>query len=251
MKKWIFRLLLVVVTVIAFGLFALNILSGTGDTQKRGLEQAFSGIFQGNTKFGTLKTFNLFPHLTIAVSNLEINRTTGEKIVAEDVDIGFGLSDVLFKTRKIEKFTLKNVHVDQGIYLPLNLFIEGATLSKDNKSGKGQFAFHGQYGSSPLQGQFDMVATGGNVPNYAFVEDNPFTMTLGSVMVSGVFSPYVATGGTVKNIALSAATKTGKKSCSSSDKVIASSAFFHDILADLSKIKTPDDFHAVCEMLVK
>lgn len=251
MKKWLFRLLVLCVTMIAFALFALNVVSGTSDTQKRGLEQAFSRIFEGNASFGTLKAFQIFPQLMISVGDLSVSRTSGGKILLDEVDIGFSFTDIIFKTRRIEKLHLKNLHVDAGTYLPMTLVLDEASIYKGDTNDTGKFMFQGRYGGAALKGQIDMVASHslwrGDVAQYVFRDSNAFAMNIGSVQISGDFAPYAATDAGFRNLTIFAAKSTGKQDCKiGANKSFAPSLFFTDVVTPFADIKNPEDFKDVC-----
>lgn len=247
MKKWILRLLMVVVFLIAGGLFTLNIVSGTSETQKKGLEQAFSKIFRGTATFGKLQTFNLFPQLTIHVQNLAIIGAPGGDIAAEDAEMSFALLDVVLKNRLIQNLHFKNLRIDEGVYLPLAIFLENAGTYISDTKDSGKFAFQGTYGGQPLKGEFAMILKTGARPKFTFDTDNHFVMNVGSVQLSGIFSPYIVNGGQIKNLKLYAAKKDGQQSCEiAEDKIFGGGVFFRDILTQAAKVKNAADFMTAC-----
>lgn len=250
MKKWLLRILIAMVVIAGLGLLSLQILSGTSDSQKRGLEQAFSTIFRGDASFGTLKTFNLFPHTVMAVENLRILRDAGASVQADEMSIGFGAGDLILKNRRIEVFHLKNFKMSAGFYLPFELSLTDAGLYAGDTKDKGKFAFEGFYGGQALKGQIDMWSAAGTPPKYSFEDDNKFTINLGSFQLSGDLAPYVGKGGEIKNLRIFTATKAGKKNCDMpADKSIPSGVFFYDVLAGITKIKDPSAFDAYCKEL--
>ena len=246
MKKWILRLLITCIVIIAMALVALNIISGTGPTQKQGLEQAFSQMLGGQAQFGTLKTFNLFPDLAFEVETFSLSTASESNMSADKIRIVFGLSDLVLKTRKIKALQVENLHIDKGIYFKLDLDATTANTTKDG------FVFSGTYGGKPLQGRFEMTSTGGTNPNYGFADDNDFTINIGAVQISGLFSPYAAEGSVVKNLTIFAATKNSKQSCNiAPEKTIPTHALFQEVITDLSSVTTPTGFEEICNKLKK
>jgi hypothetical protein len=253
MKKWIFRILITLVVLGGLALFGLKIVSGTSDKHKRGLEDAFSQIFQGTAKFGQLKAFNLFPQLTIEIEDLEISgiNVTGTINVAQ-AEIGFGPLDLLLKNRKIEKFYLKDLDIDEGVYTPLSLYLADAGLYKDDKNETGRFAFSGRYGTQPLNGQIDMTVESGATPKYLFKDRNNLILTIGAVQLEAVFIPYEKIGPQISDINVSGEGKGMKVECSlPADKVISLTQFLRDIVAKSAEVASTDDLKKLCANLKK
>jgi hypothetical protein len=248
MKKWIFRLLVTFVVLGGLCLFGLQIVSGTTDKHKRGLEDAFSQIFHGTTKFGQLKAFNLFPRFSIEIENLEITGiSVSGTINAAQAEIGFGPLDLILKNRKIEKFYLKDLNISAGVYTPLSIYLADAGLYKNDTNDAGRFAFSGKYGTQSINGQIDMAMEDGVTPKYLFNEENNILITVGAVQLDAVFMPYNASGPQVKKIMLSGEGKGVKMECElPSDKVIPLTQFMKDVIGKTADIKSTDDLKNLC-----
>jgi hypothetical protein len=253
MKKWIFRLLTLIAVLCALALFGLKIVSGTSDSHKRGLEQAFSQIFKGDAKFGTLKTFNLFPQFSIEIEKLEISgiQQIG-RITAEHALISFGPVDLLTKSRVIEDFHLKNVNVSEGLYTPLALQLDDVGIYPNDKQDAAQLNFTGKYGEQEFKAVFAMAMKQGLPAKYFFNETNDFTMNLGPVQISGLFSPYQVGGSSMSQIKMFAQKKSGRVECNlPPEKVIGLNNFLKDILGQIPEIKAPSDLNNLCSKLSK
>lgn len=254
MKKWFLRILLTICVLIGFILFALNVVSGTSETQKRGLEQAFSQIFKGSARFQKLDSFNLFPKFSLQISGLEISGIpsagTQEGVVRADLlGIGFGSEDLFLKTRLIERFDIKALFASEGTLLPLRLEIAQAGISRTGAESA-QFAFSGSYGGKELKGAIDMKPSSAEGSKFGLAEENKFTMNIGALQVSGLYIPYQSVGGEVKNLTFFAATKGGKKSCQLPEgRVLSSHEFFLGALSDLAGLKQPSDIDNLCQKL--
>lgn len=248
MKKWILRLLTTVIVLGGLFLFALNIISGTSDTQKNGLEQAFSQIFKGQAHFGKLVAFNLFPQFLIAIDQLDISSIKGVgTLSADSVAIGFGSIDLLAKNRKIEKFHLKNLQISEGVYTPLPLSLESAEIVRGATEEHGAFRFNGTYGSTPINGQVAMVAESGMQPKYHLDDKNAFTITMGHADITGIFHPYSTDGNQISQIkiTLSVPNTTKHHECTlPPEKAFPLVRFITDILGKMDKVsadKTPTE----------
>lgn len=251
MKKWIFRILVTIVVLGGMVLFGLNILSGTSDKHKRGLEEAFSQIFQGTAKFGQLKAFNLFPQFNIEIENLEISGigTTGMMSIGA-AEIGFGPLDLILENRKIEEFYLKDLKISSDVYTPLSIHLADAGIYKGDSPDMGKFAFSGVYGAQPINGQIDMAMQAGVRPKYFFNDRNILVMTVGAVKINAVFSPYSPTGPELRQIMLSGEGKGMKMECAlPTDKVIPLQQFMKDVIAKTADVESADDLKTLCQNL--
>lgn len=253
MKKWIFRILLTVAVVGALALFGLQIASGTSDSHKRGLEQAFSQIFRGQASFGALKTFNLFPQFSIEVEKLQVSQINEVgNMSADQMLISFGPIDLILKNRVIENFRLKNFHVSEGVYTPLPLNITDAGIYPNEKNDAANFMFTGTYGEQELKGQFAMAMKSGIRPKYFFHEGSDFAINLGAVQASGLFNPYSPDGALMSEIKIFAQQKSGKIECNlPPEKTVGLTAFLRDILGQVAAVKSPADLTKLCDTLKK
>lgn len=251
MKKWIFRLLVTFVVLGGLCLFGLQIVSGTSDKHKRGLEDAFSQMFQGTAKFGQLKAFNLFPRFSIEIENLEVTGiSVSGTINAAQAEIGFGPLDLILKNRKIEKFYLRDLNISEGVYTPLSIYLADAGLYKNDTKDTGRFSFSGDYGTQPINGQIDMAMDKGVIPKYFFNEENNTIITIGAVQIDAIFMPYTVNGPQVKKIMLSGEGKGVKMECElPSDKAIPLTQFMKEVIGKTADIKSTDDLKNLCGSL--
>jgi hypothetical protein len=251
MKKWIFRLLVLIAVLGALALFGLQIASGTSDSHKRGLEQAFSQIFGGEATFGTLKTFNLFPQFSIEVEKLQVmGIKNAGNMTADNLLISFGPIDLITKARIIENFHLKNFVATEGVFTPLALHLSDVGIYPNEKKDAANLTLSGTYGDHDLKGQFAMDMKAGLRAKYSFKEDNDFAINLGSVQISGLFSPYTANGAVMHNIKMFAQQKDGRVECNlPPEKNFEFGVFFKDVLGEILAIKTPADLTTLCGTL--
>ena len=248
MKKWIFRLLVLIAVVIGMALFGLKVLSGTSDTHKRGLEQAFSAIFKGEAKFGALNTFNLFPQFAMEIEKLEIGGVNNAgNVTADKFQIAFGSYDLIAKNRIIENFHLQNFNATETVFTPLALHFDDMGLYPSDKPDAGKISFKGTYGTQDLNGEFTIGMKAGVQPKYFFNEQNPFAMNIGAVQVSGIFRPYIAGGAKISDLKLFAQKKDGPLECAvMSGKQIDFSVFLNDVVTKVAQVKTPQDVTQLC-----
>ncbi len=251
MKKWLFRLLVLIAVVIAFTLFALQVLSGTSDTHKRGLEQAFSEIFKGDAQFGTLKAFNLFPQFTVEIEKLQIAGINNlGNLTADHFLIVFGSIDLVTKNRQIENFQIKNLYVSEGVFTPLSLQLDELGLQPTDKPDAGKLNFKGKYGTHDLSGEFATGVKPGARPKYFFNDQNLFAMNVGFAQLSGVFNPYASGGAKMSDLKIFAQKTNGHLECKIYEgKDIDFSAFVKDVVGKASEAKAPQDITKLCESL--
>lgn len=253
MKKWILRLLTFFAVICAFSLFSLKIVSGTGSSQKTGLEQAFSQMFRGEAKFESLKTFNIFPQFALEIEKLTISGIKDSKgMTADSLAIAFGPIDLIVKNRVIENFHLKNLIMAEGVFTPLELKLNDAGIYGDETKNTAQFKFTGQYGQQDLAGQIDMAMKSSFRPKYFFEEKNDFVITMGATQLSGKFSPTNQESGEITDLYLSAMEKNGSVECRiPAEKKISLSVFMKDILGQTATIKNAADLKNICDTLQK
>lgn len=253
MKKWIFRILMTVAVLGALALFGLQISSGTSDSHKRGLEQAFSQIFGGEATFGKLKTFNLFPQFSIEIEDLKIARVKEIGVLSADqMRISFGPLDLLLKNRVIEDFHLKNFNVSEGLYTPSAIHITEAGIYPDKEKEAASFLLTGTYGTQELKAQFAMTMKSGLRSKYSFDEGNEFAINLGAVQINGLFNPYAPNGALMSQLKMFAQKKDGRIECLlPPEKTLELTIFIKDVLGQVALIKSPSDLTKLCDTLTK
>jgi hypothetical protein len=107
--KWFFRFLLLCVALLALLLLIMNSISGNGDAQRRGLEQAFSDGLKMPVTIGTLNDFNVVPQFKIDASLFKIGTANDPLyLMADQIVISFSLWDMLLNEKTIQEFTIKN-----------------------------------------------------------------------------------------------------------------------------------------------
>lgn len=253
MKKWIFRLLVLIAVLGALALFGIQIASGTSDTHKRGLEQAFSQIFGGEATFGKLKTFNLIPQFAVEIEDLHVLQIKGVgNMSADNLLIAFGPIDLITKSRVIEDFKLKNFTANAGVFTPLALSLTDVGIYPNEKRDAANLNISGKYGDKELKGQFAMSMKSGVRSKYTFNDDNEFTMNLGAFQISGLFSPYAEKGANMHHVKMFAQAKEGRLECNlPPEKSLELTAFFKDLLGQIETVKTPAELKTICDTLSK
>jgi hypothetical protein len=88
----------------------LNVLAGTTESHRRGLEQAFSELFKARVEFSTLEHFNLIPQFLIELRDMKANHGDGSKFFSvEELRIAFSALDLLLGDKTIEDFSAKDI----------------------------------------------------------------------------------------------------------------------------------------------
>lgn len=187
--KWIFRILMIVVIMGALMMFALNILSGTSDAHRRGLEQALSDIFKTSVTIGTLKEFNIFPLFNIEMQDVRAPYgSSGGEVRAERVVLVFRFFDLLFGRDLIKDLQISNLTMTPDIIGAYGLRIESAGIVPPKAKGDHPaFELKGEYGDLPVKGSLVLEMIGGVQPVYRIVNDIPAHMMFGKLGVSGKF----------------------------------------------------------------
>ncbi len=210
MIKKICLVLLICMFIVGLAILGTSqLVSGNGENQKKGLENAFSMALQGTAKITTLHSFNLVPQFNIDVEGLNVEgMPQNGTFSADKLHIAFGLLDLSLGTRKIEVFAAQNIAISKGIIADAPLAIETAKIvpSEDQKTGEkyAVFAVKGKIAKAPLSAELSMLAHEGSRPSYSLDEKNNFFMTLGNVAVKGIYAPFKADTKTIGDFHLSA-----------------------------------------------
>lgn len=187
--KWIFRILLIGVVVSGILIFALNILSGTSDAHRKGLEQALSDIFQTNVTIGSLKAFNIFPLFNVEFENVRgpYGPNAGE-VRAGNVVLTFRFFDLLFSRDLVKDIQIRNLTVTPGIIGAHGLTITSAGIVPVKVAGeRPTFNVEGVYGGLPIKGSLELEMVGGIQPVYRIKNDLPAQVNFGKIGISGNF----------------------------------------------------------------
>lgn len=204
MKKWIIRLLLTLIALFGLIFGGLNMLSGTGDAQKGGLEDAFGKALGATVHFDRLEAFNILPQFTVEISGFHASYPSGEgDIDADHVAFSFNLLDLILKKRTINRFEIENANIHKGGWFDKEVIVENTELlAKENNSMSG-LAMRGKYGDRPLTFNVSLEQKINSVPpSFFFGENNQFELAIGSTHVKGMFSPFAADRATLQNLSI-------------------------------------------------
>lgn len=185
--KWLFRILLACIVLIAAGLFVLKILSGTSDSHRRGLEQAFSELSGSTVKIGELTTFNIAPQFVLEMRDVRGENKNGLlDFRAEDLRVAFSFADILFKRPRIEDLQAHNLIIEAGFGAKQPLTIKSLTLMPAEKELPARFQFDGNYGAAPFNGFLEVarVPLMGR-PSYSVAASSVLRIELGRLHLNG------------------------------------------------------------------
>lgn len=187
--KWVFRILMISVVTGALLIFALNILSGTSDAHRRGLEQALSDIFRTNVTIGTLKEFNIFPVFQIEMENVQGSFGTADgEVRAGNVVLAFRFFDLLFGRDLVKDIQVQHLTITPGIIGTHGLKIMSAGIVPIKvQAGRPFFKLQGEYGGLPIAASLELEVVGGMQPVYRIKNDLPARVDIGKMSVSGKF----------------------------------------------------------------
>ena len=247
MIKWTLRLLFVIICMIGAALLMLNILSGTGESQKKGLEGAFSQVFQGQAHIGALKTFNILPQFDVDAADITIDLKNNTTIKAEQVRIAFAFVDLFKGNHHIEALNLKNIDIGKDILGPFPVKIGTASIQQKNGEN-GELVVDGVLDAQKLHLTLDLQSFPTPRPSYALRESNPFQIDLGTVKTSGHLVPYKPDYKAFTNVTVEAF---GKVCAFGEDSAITGDVFFADVLMAQTHLKNAKDFMKYCTTITK
>lgn len=187
--KWTFRILLIIVLIGCFGLLSLNLLSGTTDAHKNGLEKAFSNMFKVPVTIGELKTFNIFPKVLIEVKDVRaLKGSDGGEVRIESLTLGFRFFDILFGRDLIENLQATNITITADVIGSHGMRIEKAGIVPASEGRAPAFMIKGLYGGLPFLVSLDVQNVGGYQPVYRVEKDLPAEFDLGTLKAQGKFT---------------------------------------------------------------
>ena len=253
MLKKIFLFLLILIFVVGLAILGtLQLVSGNGESQKKGLENAFSLTLQGTAQIKVLHSFNLMPQFNINLEGLDVSgMPQGGTITADKLHVAFGLIDLSRGTRKIEIFTAQNMVIGKGVLADAPITIQTAQIGppvagKNADEKRGIFALKGKIAESTLTAEVTMLAYDGTRPSYSLDEENVFTITVGQVTAKGIYSPFKADTKTVGNYRLTAY---GSDCFPPQDTWLSNKDFMASVLYPATNVKSKGDWLLYCNKI--
>lgn len=248
--------ILLVLLILIFGiglaiLGTLQLVSGNGESQRKGLENAFSMTLQGTAQIKTLHSFNLMPQFNIELEGLDVSgMPQGGTLTADKLHVAFGLIDLSRGTRKIEVFSVQDMVVGKGVLADAPITVQTANITpvSDPKTGQksGLFTVKGKIAESQLVAEVSMLAYDTSRPSYSFNEENSFTVTVGGITATGIYAPFKADSKTVGNYRLAAY---GSQCSPPQDTWLTNKDFMTHALLPATKIKNKGDWLLYCDKI--
>lgn len=205
MKTWIIRILLTLIILIGLMIGALNMLAGTSDAHKQGLESAFSGALKGQATIGALNSFNVFPQISVDIEDLYTANAMGQgDINARNVKFSFNFFDLLLKRHQISDLEITDLEIDKGVFTTqkFSAFLIKIFPTKDGTHS--HMSITGHYGDLPLSISVDMKQI--DTPpehSYRFDKENNFSLGMGETKILGLFTPGTKTNTALQNLVIS------------------------------------------------
>ncbi len=189
-SRWLLRLLLVAVVIFLSFLFVVNTISGTGDMQRSGLQQALSDVTGTKVNITKLTQFNVFPQFAIGFEGIDG--------VGVSADTGFSIGEFTYaksfwdwffnNETSIQKFNVVNFRTNPGVFGPQVLEITKAAIIPAQDKSPPYLSAEGLYGAQKLSARFDLVQTQfGLIPGYEIGKGQAFDIALGDFHVTGKF----------------------------------------------------------------
>lgn len=244
--NWILRLLITIVVVMGGCMLMLGLISGTGDAQKHGLEQALARPLDAKATIGTLKEFNIAPQFSVAAENITAQTNKGNKQISLAYGrIAFGLFDILTSKRTIEYIELKDLKSDGDVWGPHPLTMSLLKIDDSDSSRPPRLTFNGTYGTETMAGWIEMEKeVNWSRPSFHFTEKNNMEMHLGNITVTGNFKPYGGHGQKIEDAKITI----GKTECLT--KTLAIQNLNTEIFLKLIDSKTKEtDTQSLCAQL--
>lgn len=236
MKTWIIRILMSIIVLVALMIGGLNLLAGTSDAHRNGLESAFTGALRGETTFGALTAFNIFPQFSVDIDKLYASGVYGRgDLQARTVKFSFNFIDLILKRRRINSIEINDLVIDKGVFTDQRLSASSITIIPPKDETSPYLNITGQYGDMPLIIAINMEqASNGIPPSYQFTESNNFYLTLGKSKIAGAFTPETETHTALKDLSFDV----NGQGCSTLKNRFTMQSFTSNIFPGLVKLES-------------
>lgn len=196
---WIIRILLALIVLIIFSILMLSNMGGTSENHKRGLEQAFSESLKADIEIRSIEKFNIMPQLALEITGIHgVFRDTKNEFMADNVQMAFGLMDMLIGRTRIENFSLKNFRFSKDSAYDFK--IDMAAIQAGEKP---HLIINGHYDGKNFNVGIPLVQEKGTRVSYYFAETNHFEGRYGGMDISGDLVPFERNGDKIiRNIKL-------------------------------------------------
>lgn len=244
--NWILRLLVTIVVVMGGGMLVLGLVSGVGEPQRHGLEQALARALDAKATIGTLKEFNIAPQFSVAAENITAQTNKANKQISLGYGrIAFGLLDILTSKRTIEDIELRDLKSDGEIWGPHPVTLSLLKIDDSDLARKPRLTFSGTYGTETMNGWIEMEKEiNWSRPSFHFTEQNNMEMHLGNITITGNFKPYGGHGQKIEDAKIII----GKTECSA--KTLAIQDLTTEIFLQLIDSKAKEtDTKSLCDKL--
>ncbi len=189
-SRWVLRLILVGVFIFLSFLFVVNTISGTGDMQRSGLQQALSDVTGTKVNITKLTQFNVFPQFAIGFEGIDG--------VGAGIDTGFSIGEFTYaksfwdwflnNETSIQKLDIVSFKANAGVFGPQVLEITKAGIVPAKDKAQPYLSAEGLYGTQKFSARFDLAQTQfGIVPGYEIGKGNDFDVRLGDFHAQGKF----------------------------------------------------------------
>jgi hypothetical protein len=187
--KWFLRFLLLCLALLALLLLIMNSISGSGDAQRRGLEQAFSDGLKIPVTIGTLNDFNVVPQFKIDASLFKIGTPNDALyLMADQIIISFSLWDMLLNKKTIQEFTIQNA----DFILPFitSETIQNSTIQilRPEPVNPARLYLNGKIKGKPIELYLTLQSELTNTHyNYKLAPEEVVTLQMGNCNLNGKF----------------------------------------------------------------
>ncbi len=188
MTRWIFRLLVVGILIFLAFLFVVNTISGTGEMQRAGLQQALSDVTGSKVSITKLTRFNVFPQFAIGFEGIDgVGASTATGFSIGEFTYAKSFTDwFLNNETAIQVLSISQFKTNAGVIGPQVLEITKAQIIPATASERPYLKADGLYGAQKFSARFDLTQTQfGMIPNYEIGKGEKFEVQLGDFNITG------------------------------------------------------------------
>lgn len=186
--RWTFRLIIAGIIIFLAFLFVVNTISGTGDMQRSGLQQALSDVTGTKVSITKLTRFNVFPQFAIGFEGIDG--------VGASADTGFSVGEFTYaksfgdwffnNETSIQTLNIAQLRTNAGVIGPQIFEITKAEIIPAADKEQPYLKAEGLYGAQKFSARFDLTQTQfGMIPNYEIGTGKKFEVQLGDFNVTG------------------------------------------------------------------
>lgn len=189
-KLIFFRIPIILMIISGVLIAALKLVERYPDPLRQGFEQYLSEASNRNATIGKMEKIKFFPNFIIDARNVTIHNGKNAAIIdleIKKINISAPFSSIFFNSKKINSFSLENLHANGGMMGAKEVFVSSSEII--NKEGPDQYGSFllasGTYGEKKAYFEAELEV---EKYNYYIPSKIPFSLQIGEYQVDATLS---------------------------------------------------------------